>query len=484
MSGSLALSFDLPKQVLSGTVAKATQAVVSFVGMIAFANILGPSSYGGVVFFLVVVGSLKQPMAGWSTAVHKHVAESDGDPGVGLGLLAAFALAWTAIVAVPLTAVSDLFAGRTGLTHATLLAVAYLLTNEFVETTYSVLEGMGYVGRAYWVETLRRVLSVVLRIAAVLAFGAVGMVYGSIAVSLLFAPFVLYLVGTRPSLPTRESVREHFAFAKHSIPSSVLGSIAKRIDVLMLGLLASQAAVGEYEVAWQLTVPGIFVAEALSRGVFTRVSALSSEGADSESTIRMGTYASVIAVPVFFGAGAMGERLVDLLFGPGYAGAVPLLVGLAFYRVFRAQNEPIEGVLSGLDRPDLLLRSTVGTFCVNVGLGYALVLEYGAIGVVVATVVAELVRFGLMSWYLGTLVGGVRPSFFRPLGSQFAAGAAMFLVVRVAADALAGADADAVGTVLLLALGACSYTAALLAISTGHRSVAAVVADSVVGGVR
>jgi O-antigen/teichoic acid export membrane protein len=84
------------------------------------------------------------------------------------------------------------------------------------------------------------------------------------------------------------------------------------------------------------------------------------------------------------------------VYGPDYRGAAILLVGLALYRVVNTQAQIHIRTLEAVDRPRTIFRASVVALAVNIPLGYALIIEYGAIGVVAATVVAEGLRYTIL----------------------------------------------------------------------------------------
>lgn len=459
---------DIQKEALSGTVAQFATVGFGFVGTVAFARVLGPTDFGGVVLFLAIVGILGNPMDGFAVAVHKEVSGSTSVLDEALGSQLLFNLAWILVLTVPLAVFGGLFAAETGLQRASLLAVCYLATNSMLETLYSPLQGLGRIGLSYWLDTAKRIFGVTFRIVGVLAVGAVGMIYGSIAVAVLFLPFLFWVLGKRPTIPSASVFMDHARYAKFSMPSRLLSSLAKRFDVFLLGALATTATVSWYEVAWQLAIPGFYLVQSLGSSLMTKVSAMgrTADGVDAQINGVL-TYASILAVPLFFGSTALGREVLTLLFGGKYGAATPFLIGLTAYQVVRSQSEPLELAAKGLNYPDAVLSVRVATAATNVVFGVWLLLTVGPIGVIYATILSGLVRFGLLLHLFRRRLGyevGVQ----RQFGEQLAAGVVMFLIVS-GADRLFTVDSS-LATTLLLALGASTYFGTLALVGRSHRT--------------
>lgn len=458
---------DVGKEAINGTIAQFATVGVGFVGTVVFARVLGPTNFGGVMLFLAIVGMLGNPMDGFAVAVHKEVSESTSVLDESLGAQLLFNFIWIAAVSVPILLASGIFADETYIKHASLLAIFYLATNSVLETLYSPLQGLGRIGFSYWVDTAKRLVGVTLRILGVLAFGAVGMIYGSITVAVLFLPIILWVIGTIPRRPSERVFRRHAEYGKFSIPSRFLSSLAKRFDLLLLGTLATTAAVSWYEVAWQLAIPGFYLVQSLGASLMTKVSAMgrNADGLEAEINGAL-TYAGILAVPLFFGSIALGGDVLELLFGSEYVDAFPFLIGLTGYQVVRSQSEPLELAAKGLNYPDVVFSIRVATVVTNTVLGVAFLFAIGPIGVLFATIVAGVLRFWLLFRHMRQEVG-VDVQLQSQFAEQVVAGMAVYLSVTLAERVFdSGSNVE---TVLLLLVGAITYFGSLALVGSSHR---------------
>ncbi|WP_435159672.1 oligosaccharide flippase family protein [Haladaptatus sp. DFWS20] len=466
---SEAAGISLSRETLGGTVAQFTMAAVGFAGTVIFARWLGPSAFGGVYLLFALAKIVDRPMNGWSLAAKKRLSESDAlrPPAFGAQLL--FNVVWVVLAAVAVFFAEDALRNYTGLALAPFLLVLLLATESVYETLESLVQGRGRISAATWNDTLRSVLTLPLQIwfVAIPGIAAAGMVYGLAVASAVTLPVVALFVSTRPAIPSRTFVRSLADYAWYSIPTTVLGTTYDRLDVLLLGFLLGSASAGYYEVAWKLTLPAVFVADVAGRGLMATVSARRAQGdgvgRDVSNTI---SYAAILAFPIFFGSLALSESLVVTVYGPDYRNAALLLIGLAGYRVIRTQSGPLMQAVHGLDRPDVAMRLSAVAVAVNLVFGVVLTLQFGPIGVVVATVVAETMLYlgGLL--FLRRTVSGLVP-ISRPMVEQVGASFAMFGVVWMARASVS--VRSWIDLAALVSLGGVVYVSILLVVSPGVR---------------
>jgi len=462
---------ELPigREAVSGFAAKIAQNVAGFIGAIIFARILGPADFGGVVFLLAIDGVVGKPMSGWAIAGKKRLSErfDRADEAVGAQLL--FNVSYVALITILLFVFREYITEIAGLDNAIVLLAFLLLIEATLVTLRPYIEARGRIGTAYWLDATLWFLVFPFRLVFVLLLGAPGMIYGSIAAAMVLLPAGIYFTGARPSFPSVQLLRSYYDYARYSIPEQTLGTITKRVDVLLLGALLTSTAVGHYEVVWQLTIPAVFLAHTAGSGLMAKVSARNTAGIDVLDDIRNTiSFTSLFAIPIFFGGVAIARELIIVFYGSAYAPAAPLLIGLAAYRVVRSQSNPLIQAVLGLDHPDVVLKISVVSLLVNAVLGVVLVVSIGAIGVVAATVLTECIRYGGISLFLKSEFEG---SFLlsQPFLEQIGAGSAMFLVILSVKQAIPETSWIAIGT--LVATGALTYAAVLFVGGPRNREV-------------
>lgn len=423
---------DFGVEISKGVLAKFVMAAIGFAGAIIFARDLGPGGYGSFYVVLTLVNVLDNPVTGWGVACKKRISESDfpTSEALGSGLIGAIVLPF---VILPAVYIVNRFLEPNGLSEILLPFSVLFIILGFFKITNRVLSARSNFSSAEWADTLRSLFTTPLQLVFVvlLGFGATGMVYGVAVATALTVPYILYRIGVKPARPSQESLSSIASYAKFSIPNGFIGTTKSRIDILLLWALISRSAVGKYQVSMQLTMAGTFIGGVASMGLMARVSEYWSQD-DSTAIVNdvrnAVSYASILTIPIFFGTAAMPNDLLVTVFGSEYSGTGAVLVGLALYRAIAQQSSQLKSTIGGLNRPDINTRIGFLVLVLNIGLGYVLLLEYGIIGVVIATVVSEVFQYAILSYIIKQQLSEVT-LFARPLQHQLFAGAAMFLVV-------------------------------------------------------
>ncbi|MCO8246038.1 MULTISPECIES: polysaccharide biosynthesis C-terminal domain-containing protein [unclassified Haladaptatus] len=424
---------NLGGETVKATVAKFAMAASGFVGMILFARLLGPTSLGGFYLLLGVVKIADRPIHGWSIAAKKRFSEYESSESSVVGALVVFVAVWLIVVATVSFALSFQLRKYTGLKNAPMLFFILLASEPLYEPFEKLLQARGQIGLAAWLDAVRSYLTLPLQIFFILSgFGAAGMVFGLAGGTLITIPVVVYFLAVSPTFPSLSILRSLAIYARYSIPSSFFSTIYDRFDVLLLGiLLTSSISVGYYEVAAKLTLPSLFVSTAAASGLMTRVSFYRSKRQDiTEDIENTLAFASVLAVPIFFGTLVLPKELVVTLYGPEYAPAAPFLIGISAYNVFKSQNAPLTQVINGLDMPERAMYVSGTTLAINIAIGVLLVLRLGPIGVVIATLIAELARYILLSLIIRKYIPGMN-LIPRTIWQQFGSGVIMSMAVLV-----------------------------------------------------
>ncbi|WP_123619183.1 lipopolysaccharide biosynthesis protein [Halorubrum sp. CSM-61] len=465
------IDVSLGQEALSATTAKIASTVVGFLGTIVFARILGPTGFGAFFLLLTISNIAIRPLVGWATASKKRFSERKTEQQRSEIVGTQFIL--TAVFSLGLLGLSLVGAERlieyTGLENAPVLFVMLAATSGLMSMLEGTTQARGKVGVTTWAGTLREGIAVPIQIALVVSgLGVLGMVFGHVFALLATIPIFLYYTDAVPSMPSREIFEDLWSYARHSIPNSFIGKIYNDFDIILLGFLLSPDAVGLYQAAFRVAAPATFVSNASASTLLPRVSNIVARGEDPRVDIRNTVaYASIFGFPIVFGSLAVSDKLIVTIYGSDFAGAVPLLIGLAIHSLFRTQTQVLGSVARGFDRPDVLTRLSLFALVVNILLGVILTLKFGAIGVVVATIVAELIRYVGLVQFTRQHVSW-ESLYPRPMIEQFGASLIMFGVVIGLKEVLTVGSVIRLGVVILA--GAAIYFGILFAISGEHRT--------------
>jgi O-antigen/teichoic acid export membrane protein len=162
-----------------------------------------------------------------------------------------------------------------------------------------------------------------------------------------------------------------------------------RVDQVLLGLLASQAALGTYAVAVNASEVLFYLPSAVSTALLPAV-ARSAGDARIESTLRVFRVVMLITLVAVATAALLGPPLLPLVFGAAYGGSVgPFLWLLPAAPGFVA-SAVFSNALLASGAPGLSSLGPVTSLTVGVGLDLLLIPRLGATGAAVAASAALL----------------------------------------------------------------------------------------------
>lgn len=474
-----ARDIDFGFEVSKGVLAQFAMAAIGFAGVVLFARILGPVEFGGFYLLMTLVKIGNRPVVGLAIGVKKRLSEPNAQRNQLLGVLISGAGASVVLAAAVAVSVPWAFRSYTDLQNAHWLFLAMFAPLVVFASLQQALDSTARVGTTRWIDAGRSLLTFPAQLGLVLiGSGATGMAFGESAATLLVIPITAYAIGIRPTIPDRESLQSVWRFAKYSIPTRLLARAYEEFDMVLIGVLLSSAVAADYQVALKLTLPAVFVSSVAGAGLMSRVSNMQGdESAIVREISNTTAFASVLAIPIFFGAIAIPNALIVTTYGGEYTDAAPLLVGLALYRLIRTQGTAYMQGLSGLDRQDRKMRLAAVTLAFNIVVGIALAFEIGVLGIVIATVLSEGFRY-LIGMYLVRRMMPTVDIFPTVLRDQLLAGLVMFVVVEGVHTVLL--IKSWLQLVVLVGFGAIVYFAILVVLSDHFRQTA----ESIFGSVR
>lgn len=458
---------DIGREALVSAAAKFTMSAFGFVGVMIFARVLGNAGVGQYYTALAVALLLVRVSAGLATAIKKRVSEVDTDPAEYLGVGLAVHAVYVGVVMMAFVALSPALPVR-GIGADDVLGIVLVFSSvgsfQILNRFYA---GIGFPGKSFWLDTVRSVVTLLFQVVLLfLGMEAFGILLGLALASFLTAGVVAVVSGVRPAVPSRETFDYTGKFARWSIPSSLVNDLYKRADPLLIWWFVGTGAVGFYETALRLVLPASQLTASISNPLEVKVSGRSSLGEDvREDVANAMTYAGLLGVPMFFGALALPDVLMRTFFGSGFGAGGTALIGVALFYVVYIYQIPLESAINGTNRPELTFRVSLLGLAIHLPVAVLLAAEYGLLGVIGATLLAEVVMFFGYQYLCRELFGGV--IFPTPIAAQTASAVAMFLVVSEARGMVA-LD-HWLPVVGLVGFGAAVYFAALTLTSSHFR---------------
>ena len=207
-------------------------------------------------------------------------------------------------------------------------------------------------------------------------------------------------------------MREAIAFGLRAWLGGLAHLLNARVDQVLLGLLATQAALGTYAVAVNASEILFYLPSAVATALLPAV-AVSTGPAGVERTLRVFRAVTIVTLAAIAVAAALGPTLLPVVFGGSYGSSVepflwllPSAFGFAASAVFSNAQ-----LASGAP-----LRSSLGpvvSLVVGVGLDIVLIPRYGATGAAIAAS-AALLSGGAVAALAYGLRTGLRPAALVP----------------------------------------------------------------------
>lgn len=183
------------------------------------------------------------------------------------------------------------------------------------------------------------------------------------------------------------------------IISSVFYVIYTKLDQVMLGYLTSSDEVGYYAVAAKLSEVWYFIPSAIVNSFYPELVKLKEQNTNNFKilTMRLMTVLSALALCIALFFTFFSDALIQTLYGLEYitSGKVLTIHIWSCIIVFSAVVSGAWFVINRLEKYSFY-RTGTGAI-VNVGLNFALIPAYGAIGAAVATLVAKIIASYLMN---------------------------------------------------------------------------------------
>ena len=382
-------------------VAKGVSTVILFIGLAYFARELSPALMGSFFLFRVLNDGFGLVADfGIRRAVEKRLSgKGPAAETFTTGLVMKLVLVLVCVGLILLG--QDIINGYLGQPLAVPLAASVLLT-EISWYFVHILRGEIRVDDTAGIEASRLIVWVVVGVILVeLGYGLLGVVYGFIAGLLVLGLWAFIAVETSFGRPSWRCAKSIFSFSRYDFISNTGGYIYNWIDVAIIGFFLTQADVGIYEIAWQVTIPIALIAETTATTLFPQVSqwhANQSKEAISRVMSQAAGAGLFASIPAFAGVLVFSAPILGVLFGPAYAAGATVLIILMAEKVVSSIGSVLNITLRAIDEPREAAWATIGTVVTNLGLNVLLVPLYGIHGAAVATFCSVCLN-GALTWY-------------------------------------------------------------------------------------
>jgi O-antigen/teichoic acid export membrane protein len=286
------------------------------------------------------------------------------------------------------------------------------------ESVFVALEKMQHIAATMSIEYLFKVgVAVVL---VYLGFGLQAVLVSAIVGRVLACALGVLLLrqeGIRISWRRDNATIERLLkLAPTFVMITVFASLYWRIDIVMLSKLQPIGEVGYYSAAYRVFDLAMVVPYSLCLALYPNVAAAAQSDRPLLATLGRSTmrYLVAMTLPAAVCTSVFSGPLLQLLYGPGFADAIPTLSALmwtlVFYGVVRYHAYVL--VAANCQRVDLWLNIVMSA--VNIGLNFVLIPRYSHLGAAFATLISILAYGAIQYWYLRTRLPGYAAPFSVP----------------------------------------------------------------------
>jgi O-antigen/teichoic acid export membrane protein len=364
---------------------------IGFLSTIYFARTLGPEPLGAYFLFLAYFGIFNLVGdGGFGSAAVKRISEGKE----ANEYFSAFVFIRIVLLAVSVTLLliaepylKDI--NSSGIFFWLLLA---LIVSVFSSSAGTGVYGTGKVGIyqiSGFVDSLIRILFQIF--AVFIGFGVAGLtggfVGGLIAGGITNFRYIdLKLVRFKIS-----HLKSLFSFSFWIFLTASGSLIFSYADTILIGFFMSNADVGIYRTAFQLTLVATFTTLVFHTVLFPKISNWGTQGQITEienSLARAWTYSLFLAIPTCIGGWILGYKLLYYLYGASFVGGAPALNFLLLVQVVNVFMFLGTMSLAALNRPKDAFLITVIAAITNILLDIALIPVIGITGAAIATLIA------------------------------------------------------------------------------------------------
>jgi O-antigen/teichoic acid export membrane protein len=403
----------------------AASSIISALGVILVARILGPEEYGLVAIVLVapnLITTIRN--LGIDQATIKYTAQyhHQNKPqkiknilatATTFELLAGTLFSLTLFLLSPFLATSIF--NRPELTPLIQLASFSILGEALFKAAQSAFTGYEKMELHSTIRILQSTLKAGLMILLILlGFGVYGAILGATIAHILTGTVsiaLLYLTTYKKLNPHNDSKLELLSTTKnmlnYGLPlslSTILIGFLPQFYVFLAAIYLSDSIIGNYQAAINFSVLVTFVATPITTTLFPVFSKLDPQ--KEPQTLRnifrhSVKYASLLVVPATFMIIALSQPAVSTIYGTQYQ-YTPLYLSLyiIFYLKTAFGNISTGNLLKGQEKTQLLLKLNLLTFILGVIIAITLIPIFGIPGLIAAYITAEIPGLTLSLYWI------------------------------------------------------------------------------------
>ncbi len=388
--------------------------VISAVGTIFIARLLGSDNYG-LYAIALAAPNLISTFRDWgiTTAMIKYSAEYNNQNNIGkIRSVFVSGLAFEIIVGVALSVFSLVlsqfiadFYGRPAIVQLIQIASLFILTGALMNTASAAFTGLEKMHLNSIMLVVQSIVKTALILALViLGFGTLGAVVGFSAgvlvagVTGVLLIYVMYRALPKPPQAKLEFIKTTKIMLKYGLPLSIgailSGFLIQFYSTVMYIFVTDNSLIGNYSVALNFVVLITFFATPVTTMLFPAFSKLDAKKEREllQSVFQYSVkYATLIVVPVTAMVMALAQPAINTIFEGKYEQAPFYLALLAVTYLLTALGSlSIGNLINSQGYTKYNLKLSLLTVSIGFPLSFALISQFGIIGLIVTTLIVGL----------------------------------------------------------------------------------------------
>jgi len=462
---------NLKRQIAGGAlwslVGSAGQQLLSFVVFIYLARVLSPNVFG-IVAFGIIAADISGYVARWGQIelLQREADDREAREAAAFWIATAAGIL-TTLCMLLVAAVVSLIEGRGEIALVLLcLSPLALLQGLSVVPEALLRQRMQFrklairnwvataagAGAAIWVASVKPGVEVLVAQRAVFAIAQFLILW-------LFTPVKLKLIAPRARLAV--AARQGFQI----VIAGLSAMINVRVADLITGAMLGARSLGLLRLGWRIndliSQVVIFPITSVALSSFSRLA--HDEKALQRAYLRMTQLMALISLPLFFGAAAVSERLIEVVFGHQWVDAAIVLFALAPLAAAGTVNQFFNSMMLACGRPDIVMRQSITQTIVTIVM-VAVAANSGIFAVLVAHCLRSFAVAAFNLFALKKVCGlasiRVLSVVIPPVVASIVMGSVVWRISQV--TSVAGSASSVLGLAVMVILGGVLYPLGLL----------------------
>lgn len=262
---------------------------------------------------------------------------------------------------------------------------------------------------------------------------------------------------------------ELFGFSKWLLLNNLLIFLNNRGTDFVIGKFSGAGALGLYSIAYELAnLPTTELVHPISRAVFPGYSRLAGDLSQlRQAFLQVISFVALLTVPAGALIGLVAEPMVQLLLGPKWMGAVPLIQVLAVFGIVRSLHGPNGSIYLALGKPRVIAALQCVQLVIAIALMPFLVPRFGPIGAAYAILVgaccAMTSNYVMVLRELSLPFSHLLSVVWRPVVATMITAMTLIMLESSLWPAASGAGDTALRLTSMLGVGVISYVTSIYA---------------------